>query len=233
MDLTEVFERVPLLRALAPADRELLAPYAELRIASRNEALFREGQPSGELAFVVRGRMKMVKAAASGRQTILEMAGPGDLLCANAALGFQPYCCTAICMEDGTEIFVLPRRDLLALVERNPSVAQAFIRELTTRGANMCRRVEELAGAKVEQRIATLFVKLLDRAGVPLQDGGTRIPIALSRQDIADLCGTTLETAIRVMSMLRKKGIVKAAARGFIVPDRRAVAALLKKEKAT
>ena len=220
MPIAETFERVPFLRALSPADRELLAPYTESRILARGEALWSEGQPSGEFSFVVRGRMKMVKAAHNGRQTILEMGGPGDLLCANAVCGYLPYCCSGLCMEEGSEIVVLPRRDVLALVERSPMAARAFMREITGRGVNMCQRVEELAGIKVEQRIAMLLLKLADRAGVPLQKGGIRVPVPLSRQDIADLCGTTIETSIRVMSGLRKKGVVTNAARGFVVECR-------------
>jgi len=123
-------------------------------------------------------------------------------------------------MEEGSEIVVLPRRDVLALVERSPMAARAFMREITGRGVNMCQRVEELAGIKVEQRIAMLLLKLADRAGVPLQKGGIRVPVPLSRQDIADLCGTTIETSIRVMSGLRKKGVVTNAARGFVVECR-------------
>ena len=232
MQVMETFERVPFLRALSPADRELLAPYAELRTMTRTEALWSEGQPSGEFAFVVRGRMKMVKAAHSGRQTILEMGAPGDLLCANAVCGYLPYCCSGVCMEEGTEIVILPRRDVLALVERSPMAARAFIREVTGRGVSMCQRVEELAGVKVEQRIAMLILRLADRAGVPLQDGAIRVPIPLSRQDVADLCGTTIETAIRVMSGLRKKGVVKNAARGFVVDNREALEAIVNKEAA-
>lgn len=227
MAIAESFERVPFLRALGPADREILTPYAESRTLARGEALWNEGQPSGEFSFVVRGRMKMVKAAHNGRQTILEMGSPGDLLCANAVCGYLPYCCSGVCMEEGTNIVVLPRRDLLALVERSAMAARAFMREITGRGISMCQRVEELAGIKVEQRIAMLLLKLADRAGVPLQTGGIRVPVPLSRQDIADLCGTTVETSIRVMSGLRKKGVVTSAARGFVVECRQSLEAIV------
>jgi CRP/FNR family transcriptional regulator len=88
---------------------------------------------------------------------------------------------------------------------------------------SLCRRVEELAGGQVERRIATLLLRLADGMGVPRTSEGTWIPVRLSRQDLADLVGTTLETAIRVMTRLGRAGIVRTAPRGLVITDRRAL----------
>ena len=69
-------------------------------------------------------------------------------------------------------------------------------------------------------RIATLLLRLTDQLGVARDGDGTWIPVQLSRQDLADLCGTTIETAIRVMTRLGREGIVRSAARGFVIADR-------------
>jgi CRP/FNR family transcriptional regulator len=123
-------------------------------------------------------------------------------------------------MEDEVEVALVPRRDVLELLERSPAAGRAFLREVTSRGMSLCQRVEELSTGQVERRIATLLLHLADQVGVPWSGEGTWIPIPLSRQDLADLCGTTIETAIRVMTRLRREGIVRSAARGLVITDR-------------
>jgi CRP/FNR family transcriptional regulator, nitrogen oxide reductase regulator len=82
------------------------------------------------------------------------------------------------------------------------------------------QKIKELAAGGVEYRIAHLLLKLADRIGEEATADGITIPIVLSRQDIADLVGTTVETAIRVMSRWRKMGIVVNDKKGIIIRDR-------------
>lgn len=213
---------VPFLRALPEGDLERLRPYAVCRRLQRGERIWSENEPTGEFTFLVHGHVKMVKAGESGRETIMEMARSGELLCANAVCNFAPYCCSSMAQEDGVEVVVVPRRDVLELLERSPIASRAFLREVTARGMSLGRRIEELASGQVERRIATLLLRLADQVGSE-RDGATWISLALSRQDLADLCGTTMETAIRVMSRLGRAGIVRSAPRGFMLEDRAAL----------
>jgi len=219
--IIEALERIPFFRSLEDEVREKLLPYAELRVLKAGERLWFEGQNSERFSFVARGRVKLVKNAYGGRDTILEMPAQGDLLCASAVCSFVPYCCSSESMEDDTEVVLLPRRDVLALVEQKPNVARAFVREVTCRAIHLCQRVEELSGGQVEQRIALLLLKLADRMGRADENGLIRIRIPLTRQDIADLCGTTVETTIRIMSRFKKKQIVDKITRGFLITDRK------------
>lgn len=215
----EAVARVPFLRALPARDLERLRPYAQCRRVGRGERVWVEGDATSEFTFVVDGRLKLVKTSEAGREVILEMCGAGDLLCASAVCSFAPYCCSATSMEEIVDVVVVPRRDVLELLERSPAAARAFLREVTGRGMSLCQRVEELSSGQVERRIATLLTRLADQVGVARAGEGTWIPIPLSRQDLADLCGTTVETAIRVMTRLAREGVVRSAARGFLVTD--------------
>lgn len=85
---------------------------------------------------------------------------------------------------------------------------------------SLCQRVDELSKGRVERRIATLRLRLAEQLGAPDGDEGTLIPIQLSRQDLADLCGTTIETAIHVMTRRARRSIVRSTARGLVIGDR-------------
>ena len=216
----DAVERVPFFRALDASDRERLRPHVELRRLPKSGHVWSQGDATSSFGFVVHGRIKLFKTSEEGKESIVDLCGSGALLCASAVSCFAPYCCSAGAMEDEVEVALVPRRDLLDLLDRSPAAGRAFLREVTVRGMSLCQRVEELSTGQVERRIATLLLRLADQVGVPRRGEGTWIPIALSRQDLADLCGTTIETAIRVMTRFRREGVVRSAARGLVVTDR-------------
>jgi CRP/FNR family transcriptional regulator len=75
-----------------------------------------------------------------------------------------------------------------------------------------------MRGQRVETRIAQLFLLFAERLGHPIPDG-IEIPIALTRQEIAELVGTTVESAIRVMSRWNRDGVITTGERRFVIPD--------------
>ena len=88
---------------------------------------------------------------------------------------------------------------------------------LTVRLMMLNKRLADMTGS-AESRAARLFLTLAERMGRKTPEG-TVIPLALSRQELADLLGTTLETAIRLMSRWQKEGVVITNAEGFVIPD--------------
>jgi CRP-like cAMP-binding protein len=214
-----LFDRNPFLRALSSAGKKRALPLLHPRTVARGDRVWTEGEAAGELTFVVKGRVKFVKAIESGRDAILEMVAPGELLCTGPTFAHAPHCCTSVAMED-TEVVALRRVDVLDLLEQSPSAAKELLREVGCHRMSMCQRAEELSSGLVEQRIAKLLLKLSDRAGVERHPDGLWVPVPLSRQDLADLCGTTLETAIRVMSAFRRRDLVRTSTRGFSILDR-------------
>src|SRR5205814_6684301 len=82
--VNEAFASVPFVRALGPAERDRLTPYARVKAVGTTEGCWSEGQSPEDFAFVVRGRIKLVKLGEHGRETILELANPGELLCGSA-----------------------------------------------------------------------------------------------------------------------------------------------------
>jgi CRP-like cAMP-binding protein len=153
----------------------------------------------------------------NGKDLILEVFGPGDPLGAVAAYMDRPFPASAAALESTTCV-IIPRQTFFRLLETNPSLVRGLLLGLTTRLVELTNRLAELTGGRIEPRFARLFVKLGSQMGRP-ERGGTFIPLALSRQELADLTGTTIETCIRIMSRWNKDGVVQTDKDGFVVLD--------------
>jgi CRP/FNR family transcriptional regulator len=214
----DVRESSPFFRRLAEVDLERLAAIAVARGYEKGDVVFSEGDAPAYLHTIVSGRVKMVKRMPSGKEVILEIMGPGDPLGAVVAYEDRPYPATAVALEP-VQALLLPRSELFAMLEQHPSVVRGFLSGMARRIVELTQRIPEVAGGRVETRFALLFLKLSDNLGRS-EGGDTFIPLSLSRQDLADLTGTTLETSIRVMSRWGKEGIVHTAPDGFRIADR-------------
>lgn len=209
----------PFFRRLSLEDLQRLAEIAISQTWEKGETVFSEGDDPTYLHTISSGRVKMIKRMPSGKEVILEILGPGDPVGAVVAYEGFPYPATAVAQETTTGL-LLPRSELFAMLERHPSVVRGFLSGMARRIVELAQRIPEVAGGRVETRFALLFLKLVDKLGEPGEEGGVFIPLALSRQDLADLTGTTLETSIRVMSRWGKEGVVTTSPDGFRVVDR-------------
>jgi CRP/FNR family transcriptional regulator len=214
-------EAIPLFQCLKPQERGLLAPLSKVRVYEKGETLFAEGEAASELFFVVLGRVKVVKAA-QGRDIILGIFGQGEPVGVLAAFEEKAYPAAAVALEPSS-ILKVPVKEFFAVIDSHPEMTRRLLQGLILRQLEMARRLADQTGS-VDFRIARLFLTLGERAG--RRDGNRlEIPITLARQEIADLCATTIETAIRVMSRWGKEGLVLTNPDGFTIPD---VTALLK-----
>jgi len=95
------------------------------------------------------------------------------------------------------------------LVQEHPDLAWALIEELGRRLQQAHEKIRSLAVEKVERRVARLLLRMANTTGERLPGGAVRITVPLSRQDIADMAGTVVETAIRTMSKFQKQGWIE------------------------
>lgn len=216
--MEDVLRTTPVLQRLGPEDRRRLAEVARTETYRRGETIFREGDPSDFFFTIHSGRVKVFKTTPTGRDIILEVFGPGDPFGAVAVYERRPFPATAVAIED-TRCVLVPRQTFFTLLEQHPTLVRGLLLGLTHRLIELTNRLTELTGGKVEPRFARLFLKLADENGTP-DRGGIFIRAAFSRQELADMTGTTIETCIRIMSRWGKQKIVVTEKDGFVILDR-------------
>jgi CRP-like cAMP-binding protein len=204
------------LFAALPAEKQAAVEQQMVRQHhEKDEYLFFEGEPAEWLVFVAEGRVKMIKHSESGRETILTTFGPGQVVGEVGVLAGEAYPATAQVLEPAVTLS-LRREGYATLVRRHPDLAWALIEELGQRLQQAHEKIRSLAVEKVERRVARLLVRLANTAGERLEAGAVRITVPLTRQDIADMAGTVVETAIRTMSKFQKQGWIETQ-EGYIV----------------
>jgi CRP-like cAMP-binding protein len=207
-----------LFSRLTAEDRRKVAEISVERHYDKGDQVFAEGDPSDLIFTIVSGRVKVVKAIPGGKELILEILGSGDPLGAIAAYEARPYPASAIALQEAVCI-ASKRAAFMGLLETCPSLVRGMLGGFSLRVIELGKRLGEITGSRVEARFAQIFLKLSDRLGRP-RGAGVFVPIVLSRQDLADLAGTTMETSIRIMSRWGKEGVVSTEADGFVVSSR-------------
>ena len=222
--MDEALRRSVLFRRLKPDDRQRLAAVSTVREFEKGAMLFSEGDGSDLLYTVVSGRVKVFKTTPRGTDVILEIFGPGDPVGAVAVYEARPYPASALALEP-TACLLIPRQAFFSLLETYPTMVRGLLVRLTHRLVELTNRLAELSGGRVEGRLARFFLKLAHDMGQVRADG-TFIALVLSRQELADMIGTTIETSIRIMSRWGKLDIVRTEKDGFVVVDRPALEAV-------
>ena len=220
-NLDDILRRTTIFRRLTPDDRQRLAAVAHIRDYDKGDVLFSEGDASESMFTVVSGRVKVSKMTARGTDIILELFGPGDPVGAAAVYESRAYPATATALEP-TMCLLIPRQAFFGLLETYPTLVRGLLVGLTHRLVELTARLTELSGGRVEARLARFLLKLADDMGQKRSEG-VFIALVLSRQEIADMIGTTIETSIRIMSRWGKDNIVRTEKDGFVVVDRAAL----------
>jgi CRP/FNR family transcriptional regulator, nitrogen oxide reductase regulator len=217
-ELDAALRQSVLFRNVKPDDRQRLAAVATLRAFEKGAILFTEGDSSDVMYSVLVGHVKVFKTTPRGTDVILEVFGPGDPVGAVAVYESRPYPASAIALEP-TSCLLIPRQAFFTLLESSPSLVRGLLVGLTHRLVELTSRLADLSGGRVEGRLARFLLKLGTDIGQRRADG-VFIPLALSRQELADMIGTTIETSIRIMSRWGKDGVVRTDKDGFVILDR-------------
>jgi len=202
----EILRRLLIFSSLNEEELTELASMAIERSLMPGEFIFWEGDAPDWFYIVQDGKVKVLKHSSLGKEFIIAFFSPGEMFGEVAVFENKPYPASAQAVAE-TKVFSINSRDFLSFLASHPMVALRIISILGGRLRDAQDRLRDLAGERVEQRLAKILLMLFAKFGAALP---------FTRQEIADMSGTTTETAIRVLSRLRDSGIVRSA-RGKIV----------------
>lgn len=188
--------------------------YMQVRTFRRNEYLFFEEEGEPGIYILLEGLIKLLKETHDARIVIVRLVYPGDVfgwIEWGKRVPKNTY--TAKAMVESTTLYI-SNRDFINLAIKHPAIAVKMTCEATANLLQTYETLKSIAGGKVEERIAKVLLEIADRIGKKLDDVIV-IEAPLTRNDIAEMTGTTVETTIRVMSKWKRMGIINTD-RGYI-----------------
>jgi CRP/FNR family transcriptional regulator len=212
----------PVFAGLPAKEIEALAGAAREETYRAREYVFMEGDPASWLCVVTSGRVKIVRHSSTGKDVVLELLGRGELFGGVAVIEKRPYPAAAQALEP-TTVLKIPADALIAASERHPVVIKQMALMIGRRLREAHDSVKSLSVDPVEARIAATLLRLAERDGARTK-AGLALPFHLTRQSLADMTGTTVESAIRSVSRWLKAGLVIDEGGRLVIVDRAALA---------
>ncbi|MBI5970027.1 MAG: Crp/Fnr family transcriptional regulator [Deltaproteobacteria bacterium] len=182
---------------------------------TKRETIFMEGDECRGLYIIRKGRVKVVRSSSSGKEQIIKILSPGDLLGFEIFYDAKTYGNTGVAMED-SELCYVDRRAFFRILEREPDIARKLILSLGMELNQAYERIGSLGLLNAREKLAHLLYTLAVEYGV--KSGGTvKLNLTLSRLEIAELLGITQETSIRLLKGFKEEGILDIKRKEIII----------------
>ncbi len=205
------------------ADRATLDLLGRTFRVPRGAVLMYEGEPGDRVMILLAGRVKITRITDSGRESLLSICDPGDLLGELSYLDGEIRVGTVTALEQA-EIFAIPSSVFRACVERSPGVAGALVAVLTRRFREMTLRGAQFGSSDTMGRVAARLTELADRYGDGCE-GGVEISLPLSQDELTAWTGASRTSTTDALQAFRELGWIETRRRRVIVRDLEALRA--------
>lgn len=210
-------EGFQLFNNLAPEAIDDLLSSAASRRYPAGEAIFEQGDAADNFFVLLHGRLRVTQVTAEGQQVVVRMVHPGDIFGIARALQRVDYPGTATPVKDSI-VLVWPMSTWDGFMAAYPAFAMNAMRTMGARLQEAQAQMRELATEAVERRVAHTVLRLANQAGKKESDG-VRIDFPLSKQDIAEMTGTTLHTVSRILTAWEAEGLVEGGRQKLLIRD--------------
>lgn len=218
----DYLRQTPVFSSLSEDELDKIVPLVVKRKLRKNTVIFHENDPASAFYLVKSGRIKIYRVSRDGREQVLSMLGDGQIFGDVPTFDGGPYPATAATMID-SEIYLINRDDFNNMVRRNPEIALKIIQALGQRLRQALDLVRDLSFKQVPHRLAGLLLKLEREYGKETVEG-ILISLPLSRQDLADIVGTSRETVTRELKKMERGGMLAIDRRMITIIDREKLA---------
>lgn len=212
-----VVRSLSLFEKMNDEDLDRLLAHATARRVVPGDAVFEQGEQAANFFLLLHGRLKVTQVTEDGQQIIVRVVHPGDLFGFAKALQRLDYPGTARAVAESV-ILAWPTDLWPQFVEQNPRLAVSAMQTIGQRLEEAHTRIREMSTQEVERRVAHAVLRLTRQAGRK-EENGVRIDFPISRQDIAEMTGTTLHTVSRILSAWEARGLVEGGRQKLLIRD--------------
>jgi len=207
----DVLRKTPLFATLPDDDLRRVADLAVSRNFGKKEAVFREGDRADGFFIVASGKVKVFKLSGEGKEQVLHVLEAGQTFAEAVIFEGGGYPAHAEALTDA-ELFFLPKRPFIDLLERHPNVAIRMLASLSRWLKRMTDLVESLSLKDVETRLVFYLSEELKARGIPATDGA-ELELAIGKNVLASRLGTVPETFSRTLKKLQDDGLIDVRAK--------------------
>jgi CRP-like cAMP-binding protein len=208
---------LPLFAGLAPAALDDILREAHSLHHAKHSVVFTEGDEAKSFFVLMHGHVRASKTTPDGQQVVVRYVSPGEVFGVAMAIGLPRYPATATAVDDSV-VLVWPAAVWPRLVAKYPALATNALQTVGSRLQDTHTRVVEMSTEQVERRVAHALLRLAQQAGRAVE-AGVQIDFPISRQDIAEMTGTTLHTVSRILSAWEEQGLVEGGRQRIVICD--------------
>ena len=208
---------LPLFQGLVTEDLDRMLGRARSQRIPKGRAVFEQDADAQTFFLLLDGHVRVVKSTPGGQDVIVRYIGPGELMGIAHALGRTTYPASAIAVVDCV-VLAWPGSLWAEFAAAIPAFGANTYKSVGIRLQDAHARVVEMSTEQVERRVAHALLKLIAQSGRKTEDG-LLIDFPISRQDIAEMTGTTLHTVSRLLTAWGEKGVVRSGRQKVAVTD--------------
>jgi CRP-like cAMP-binding protein len=214
----------PPFQGLHTAGLETVMQFSQRRRVERAAFFYHQGDPATAFYLLTEGEAKLTQVTPEGHQMLVRFAGPGECFGGIAALKDAVYTLSVQAVEDCVAL-AWDGGSLARIMERYPRVALSVLDLVEGHYKRLLDRYQQLVTERVERRVARSLLRLARQAGQKVESG-VLIGLPLSREDLAEMTGTTLYTVSRILSRWEQQGLVEAGRGRVLICNPHALVAI-------
>jgi CRP/FNR family transcriptional regulator, nitrogen oxide reductase regulator len=198
--------KISLFSGLSEADMRRLVQAAHRERLTAGEFFFLQGDPAERMFVLIQGRVKLSQSGPDGQQVLIRVNIPVSLFALVAMTSAESYPVTAQAAEVSQAIY-WTRVELMGFIQQMPQMAMNAMRIMAEQVQELQERFRQASTERVERRLARTLIRLASQAGRKVEEG-ILIDLPLTRQDLAEMTGTTLYTVSRTLSSWEQQGFI-------------------------
>lgn len=214
----EILQQLPFFAGLSTAEVAAVNQQFRENGYQPGEIIYFSGDRSTHLYVVAAGKVKVLRHTLAGQDVLLDILTPGEFCGSITPVAGDVYPDTAQA-QTAACVLSISSDAFRTMLQQYPAVALSILDLTAARLREAQETVRQLSAYPAEQRIAATLLKLADKVG-QASDEGLLIQTPLSRDDLAQMTGTTTETASRIMSQWQKVGVLRSGRQWIAIRDR-------------